>query len=215
MAYCYADEATKLIRQLKRWPDSLLPYESEIVRNASDEVVFLVDQTESAKAKIDELRRSRPAEEDEANKIKEKQLSLFVAAKMNQLSCLRNKRALLLYHNHRLEHIRSMSWELGNSISSSSSTSTDPNNGILPVNVKKHLSTPEHHFLSDYCKLLEDLRGVFMEVDLGASLVRVLKDIGEVVMESGSVVRLKKNNQLYLRRTDVENFITMGYLAQI
>ncbi|KAJ3219940.1 DNA replication protein psf1 [Dinochytrium kinnereticum] len=186
------------MRQLKRWPDAMLPYEGETVRNVVDEVNFLEDQTAAHKGQIEELRRTRPVDDEERNALREKQMSYFVAMRMNGLASLRNKRALLLYHRHRLQNVRSMAWELGNSISTST-VSSDPNSGIIPVHVKKHLSPSEHQFLSNYSTLLEDLRGAFMEVDLGASLVppkdlfvevRVLKDIGEVVMESGSIVSL-------------------------
>ncbi|KAJ3109825.1 DNA replication protein psf1 [Phlyctochytrium planicorne] len=223
MASCHGDEATKLIRQLKRWPDAILPYEGDAVRNVSAEVCFLDQQNTSHKRQIDEIRRTAPGDEDERQALRALQKSLTVAMKMNNLCSLRDKRALLIYHHHRLQHVRSIAWELGNGIASSVNSSNSVN-GVIPPSVKKHLSPSEHEFLADYSTLLGDLRGVFLEVDIGASLVppkdlfvevRVLKDIGEVVMESGSVVRLKKNNQLYLRRTDVENFITMGYLAQV
>ena len=61
-------------------------------------------------------------------------------------------------------------------------------------------------------------------MDLGAPLVppkdlfvevRVMRELGEIVTTSGAIARLTKGSQHHLKRTDVEQFITLGYLKQI
>ena len=44
--------------------------------------------------------------------------------------------------------------------------------------------------------------------------VRVLRDCGDIITDSGSTVHLQKNTVHHLRRTDVELLIRQGYLEQ-
>ncbi|KAJ3230044.1 DNA replication protein psf1 [Chytriomyces hyalinus] len=94
----------------------------------------------------------------------------------------------------------------------------------LPHNVIRAMSPNELSFLNSYHSLLEDYRGTMLDIDLAAPLVppsdlfidiRVLRDLGEIVTESGSILKLMAGDQLYVKRTDVEKFITLGYAVQI
>ncbi|KAJ3408344.1 hypothetical protein CcCBS67573_g00233 [Chytriomyces confervae] len=107
-------------------------------------------------------------------------------------------------------------------------TTTSNNNNShpsgLPHNVIRAMSPNELSFLNSYHSLLEDYRGTMLDIDLAAPLVppsdlfidiRVLRDLGEIVTESGSILKLMAGDQLYVKRTDVEKFITLGYAVQI
>ncbi|KAJ3083371.1 DNA replication protein psf1 [Rhizoclosmatium hyalinum] len=94
----------------------------------------------------------------------------------------------------------------------------------LPASITRAMSPPELDFLSAYRSLLEEYRGTMLDIDLSAPLVppkdlyvdvRVVKEIGEVVADSGTVLKLMKGEQHYVRRSDVEKFITLGYLVQV
>ncbi|KAJ3134357.1 DNA replication protein psf1 [Physocladia obscura] len=94
----------------------------------------------------------------------------------------------------------------------------------LPSVVVQAMSPGELEFLSNYRQLLEAYRGTMLDVDLSAPLVppkdlfidvRVVKELGEIVTESGTILRLMKGDQLFVRRSDVEKFITLGYLVQM
>ncbi|KAJ3178675.1 hypothetical protein HK101_010125 [Irineochytrium annulatum] len=220
------EESNKLIRKLKRRADILQGYDDDMIRNIIGETKFLFDGCLTAKRDIDALKHSVFEDQEEEMEAKSRQKSLQVALTMHQLSITRNKRALLIYHRHRVDLIRAIAWDLGGGAAADSvGGDADGGNGTgFPVEVRKNMSPAEHDFLSSYRELLGDLRGSFMDVDIGAPLVpprdlyievRVLREIGEVVLDSGSIVRLTKHSQHYLRRTDVENFISMGYMRQI
>ncbi|KAJ3028518.1 UNVERIFIED_CONTAM: DNA replication protein psf1 [Siphonaria sp. JEL0065] len=94
----------------------------------------------------------------------------------------------------------------------------------LPNSVVRAMSPNEIEFLANYRQLLEDYRGSMLDIDLSAPLippkdlyvdVRVVKELGEIVAESGTVLKLMKGEQHYVRRSDVEKFITLGYLVQV
>jgi hypothetical protein len=59
--------------------------------------------------------------------------------------------------------------------------------GGMPPEIQRNMAPHEHEFLSSYRNILEELKGAFLDVDLGAALVpskdvfievRVMKDIG-------------------------------------
>ncbi|KAI8622074.1 hypothetical protein BC830DRAFT_1163269 [Chytriomyces sp. MP71] len=94
----------------------------------------------------------------------------------------------------------------------------------LPAAVMRGMSPNEVDFLEDYRALLGEYRGTMLDLDLTAPLIppsdlfidiRVLKDLGEIVTENGCVLKLMAGDQLYVRRTDVEKFITLGYAVQL
>ncbi|KAJ3156675.1 DNA replication protein psf1 [Geranomyces michiganensis] len=135
---------------------------------------------------------------------------LEIAANMHRLSLERSKRCLLAYGRHRVDRLVETVWDLTAAAG-------------MPPEARRALSVQEAEFVAAYAALVSEYRGAFLDVDVGAALVppgdlfvevRVLKDCGEVQTESGAV-RLVKNSQHYLRRTDVEPYITAGYLRHI
>ncbi|GAB0096774.1 DNA replication complex GINS protein PSF1-like [Sergentomyia squamirostris] len=124
----------------------------------------------------------------------------------------RNKRCLLAYLYNRLERIRDMRWQGGPTI---------------PEHVKGSLCEPEIQWFNSYNKLLAkymksigDGQGIDITCDMNPpkSLfieVRCLEDYGKFELDDGEVVFLKKNNQHYLPRIQVEPLIKQGILQQI
>ncbi|KAI8323298.1 hypothetical protein GQ54DRAFT_296856 [Martensiomyces pterosporus] len=135
------------------------------------------------------------------------------------LTLNRNKRCLLAYHHRRAEFLRSLLWTLHLAPS------------MVPPSVSSRLSPEEQNYARDYARLNSAYRdAVESQLCPSDSLdwaangelpprdlyieVRVNKDCGEIVTESG-VVNLQAGTQHYLCRSDVEHLITIGYLEHI
>ncbi|KAJ3066578.1 DNA replication protein psf1 [Podochytrium sp. JEL0797] len=164
-----------------------------------------------------------------------------VAAQMHHQAMHRNKRLLLVYHRSRMDAIKDMVWDIGGgaaaSLAEEGGIRIDNDNDMdedqpnhqqqptgLPPAIIRAMSPNELEFLSNYRQLLEEYRGSMLDVDLSAPLippkdlfvdVRVVKELGEIVTESGAVLKLMKGEQHYVRRSDVDKFITLGYLVQV
>jgi GINS complex subunit 1 len=122
-------------------------------------------------------------------------------------SIQRNKRCVLAYLMNRLRRIQAYRWEAGN---------------VAAAHLADNMSAPESHFLNQYNKIL----GTYcdqVELDLTAEAqppkdlyieVRVIKDCGAVVTDSGNVT-LKPGTAHFLKRTDVEHLIRQGALEHI
>ncbi|KAJ3291209.1 DNA replication protein psf1 [Borealophlyctis nickersoniae] len=204
----YGEDAVKLVRDAKRMADApgLPPYRDDLVRDTLLEMRHLSSTLPSILKHREELLSNN--EHDAA-------LGLSIAATMHHLSLKRSKRCLLAYSRARVDRLTDAVWELGGAAGGGAAR--------LPADIRKHMSPAETEFASEYANLVAAYKGSFLDVDLGAALVpprdlfievRVVKDCGEVMTESGPV-RLVKDSQHYLRRTDVEGFITAGYLRHI
>ncbi|CAO3676577.1 unnamed protein product [Umbelopsis vinacea] len=134
--------------------------------------------------------------------------TLFV----HHLTAKRDKRILMAYHRQRVNRIKQITWDQGNTLSGENRVA---------------LSGPEIDFAKEYTELIASYKQNFMEIDLGGNggigldppedlfiEVRVLKDAGEVQTEYG-VLNLKRGSQFYVRRTDVESLIRSGYLKHV
>ncbi|TDH70726.1 hypothetical protein CCR75_004228 [Bremia lactucae] len=126
---------------------------------------------------------------------------------VNHQCLLRNKRCLIAYIHYRMKKIKALRWEIGT---------------IIPAQLAENLSQNETQFLNKYDQLLTDYMANF-ELDLSSDLkppkelyieVRVLRDCGELMTESG-LVNLEVHSQHFLRRVDVEQLIRQGLLEQI
>lgn len=109
---------------------------------------------------------------------------------------------------NRLRRIQAYRWEAG----ASATSDLEPNLGGL-----------EGDFLNKYNKLLgkycEDI-----DLDLTAELqppkdlyieVRVLKDQGSILTDSGEILNLQAGSAHYLKRCDVEHLIRQGLLEHV
>ncbi|CAO3569303.1 unnamed protein product [Mortierella alpina] len=132
---------------------------------------------------------------------------------VHQTPLLRNKRILMTYHHQRLEKIKELAWSYN----------------TLPETSRRLLSPDEIVFFNEYerqCRnkyFASDI--MFGDIDLGLGMisppkevfitVRVMKDCGDIVTESGATLSLKKNSEHFVRRGDVERLITQGYLLHV
>ncbi|EEY57519.1 DNA replication complex GINS protein PSF1 [Phytophthora infestans T30-4] len=165
-----------------------------------------------AKELVRELQRSDwlpPYNEDLVRQVVEESGNTYVACGLvvNHQCLLRNKRCLIAYLHHRIEKIKALRWETGT---------------IMPAQLAQNLCQREVQFFNQYDQLLTDYMADF-ELDLSADMkppkdlyveVRVLRDCGEVMTESG-LVNLEAHSQHFLRRVDVEQLIRQGLLEQI
>jgi len=93
---------------------------------------------------------------------------------------------------------------------------------ILPQNLKQNLSSSEVEFFQNFDSLLVDFatqtghdlmgdlqppKDLFVEI-------RVLKDCGEIVTDSGTMI-LNEGTTHHVRRTDVEQLIRNGVVEQL
>ncbi|KAG0051608.1 DNA replication protein psf1 [Gryganskiella cystojenkinii] len=124
----------------------------------------------------------------------------------------RNKRVLMAYHFQRLEKIKELAWAYN----------------TLSENSRRLLSPDEIQFFQEYernCRNKYANLHEFAELDLGLGMisppkevfitVRVLKDCGDIVTESGATLSLKKNSEHFVKRGDVERLINQGYLLHV
>ncbi|KAJ3057515.1 DNA replication protein psf1 [Rhizophlyctis rosea] len=204
----YSETSVKLIRDAKKIADTstIFPYREELIRDILIEIRHLA---QTFPALLEERNAAlRTGNDDLA-------ASRQIALTMHSLSLKRSKQCLLAYTRTRADCLSDALWELGGATGGAPSR--------LPQELKKNLSPVELEFVAKYSECISSYRGAFLDVDLGAALippkdlfveVRVLKDCGEVMTESGPV-RLMKDTQHYLKRTDVEGFITAGFLKHV
>ncbi|KAF9906956.1 DNA replication complex GINS protein PSF1 [Linnemannia zychae] len=135
---------------------------------------------------------------------------------VHQAPLERNKRILMAYHHQRIEKIKELAW----------SYSTTQ---LLPENLRRLLSPDEIVFFQEYektCRNMYTSLDEFVELDLGGVgmtappkevfiTVRVVRDCGDIVTDSGAVLSLKKNSEHFVKRGDVERLITQGYLKHV
>jgi GINS complex subunit 1 len=129
-----------------------------------------------------------------------------IAAWVHQATIKRNKRCALTYVDNRAATIKKLRWDLG---------------PLFPSDIQTNLSHREASFLADYDKLLTDYNKA-TGVDVTADLVppkdlliqvRVLKDCGEIMTETGAIT-LEKGTTHSLRRRDIEQLVRQGYLEE-
>jgi GINS complex subunit 1 len=129
-----------------------------------------------------------------------------VACQVHHATIKRNKRCALTYVEHRANTIKKLRWDLG---------------PLFPSDVQANLSHREASFLADYDKLITEYNKA-SGVDVTADLVppkdlliqvRVLKDCGEIMTETGAVT-LEKGTTHSLRRRDIEQLVRQGYLEE-
>ncbi|KXS18055.1 GINS complex, Psf1 component [Gonapodya prolifera JEL478] len=198
----YGDEASKLIRECKR-SHILIPYNTDVVRVVINEVAHINSELMTMQTQHPDI--FERAEDPDYR-------GVVTAMMMMQRALRRNKQCLLAYHKFRLELVKQLAWEA---------------QGLraLPADAKRNMSQQELEFYESYCDLLRD----YSEASGGAQAnlvsatlvpprdlfihVRALVDLGEIVTESGAVIELKKGQQDYVLRTDVEHLIAQGYLV--
>ncbi|TPX35509.1 hypothetical protein SmJEL517_g02115 [Synchytrium microbalum] len=190
----YGETALKLIRDCRRNPDHPSQYSEDTVRAVITEIKLLANETNLLVSEY-VLNNARPPP------------PVAAAVAMHTLAIKRSKRCLLAYHLHRIKLVKELVWTVGS----------------IPADTRQKCSPTEIEFSQGYRNALMAYRAEFLDIDLTAAPVppgdvfvevRVLKDCGEVLTESGTI-QLAKGTQHYVRRTDVEQFITQGYLKHV
>ncbi|KAF9328577.1 hypothetical protein BKA57DRAFT_475150 [Linnemannia elongata] len=132
---------------------------------------------------------------------------------VHQTPLLRNKRILMAYHAQRIEKIKDLAWAY---------------TSRLPDSLSRLLSPDEQVFFQEYergCRNEYTSLEEFGELDLGLGMiqppkevfitVRVVRDCGDIVTDSGAVLSLRKDSEHFVKRGDVERLITQGYLKHV
>ncbi|KAI7871767.1 DNA replication complex GINS protein PSF1 [Spinellus fusiger] len=202
----FCESSQKLAKEAKRTADLLVsPYNEDLVQVICREVRLSQGKADAVMAIMQQ--RSDPQAPPEPDHIAQLLLQ-YMAIK-------RNKRVLFSYHRQRMEKLKELSWNVGLQ-------------SEYQRDIKSSLGPNEHRFLEDYTEIVNNYKHNFPELDLGGNggvdlapptdliiEVRVIKDGGEVMTESGSVLNISKGNQFYVRRTDVEGLIKSGYLKHV
>ncbi|KAF9379135.1 DNA replication complex GINS protein PSF1 [Podila verticillata] len=129
--------------------------------------------------------------------------------KVHFIPLQRNKRVLMAYHRQRLDKIKEIAWAYA----------------TLSEETRRKLSPDEITFYNEYERHKNKYTAEFGDVDLGLDMlfppkeifitVRVVKDCGDIVTDSGATLSLKKNSEHFVKRSDVERLITQGYLIHV
>lgn len=221
----YADEAIKLVREAKRSlaTESVQSYNDESIRLVCREVRQLRQEFDSIldgphhDALID-IAQSEMLPDYSQETERERLLRGLVCrlVVLNQFS-QRNKRCLYAYHHQRIERLKELWWQGGGQ---NILTGVE---GTRGGSLKSNVSTHETDFMKAYTRAIQEFSSACPGIDTSASLepptdlyihVRVLKDAGEIQTEMGAI-NLRRNNQFFIRRSDVDRLLQQGYLVQV
>ncbi|KAA0193031.1 DNA replication complex GINS protein PSF1 [Fasciolopsis buskii] len=203
-----AQSGLQLVKELKRSQSYRLPaYNEERIRVCLEEMKSLYEANYRDVALVSGSETSS-ASEEQAGRI---QCVLVRHAVLE-----RDKRCLVAYHHARLMYIKSLRWQFGT---------------VLPKDVRQSLSEAEQAWFKTYCSALANFmqsetaeRGGAGGLDLTQSQlppkslyveVRCLIDFGEFETEDGTVLRLTKDSQHLMSRSDCESLIRQGILEHI
>nr|XP_057915380.1 DNA replication complex GINS protein PSF1 isoform X1 [Doryrhamphus excisus] len=193
----FCEKAVELIRELQRMNDGQLPaFNEDGVRQVLQEMEALYDHNQSD---VNETKSDHRAD-------------LIPSIRLRHCCLLRNQRCVTAYLYDRLLRIRALRWEYGS---------------VLPANVRFHMSAEELQWFACYKKSLaafmRSLGGgggldITQDMKPPKSLyieVRCVKDHGELEIDDGTVILLKKNSQHFLPRWKCEHLIRQGVLEHV
>nr|XP_061794046.1 DNA replication complex GINS protein PSF1-like [Nerophis lumbriciformis] len=193
----FGEKAVELIRELKRMNEGQLPaFNEDGVRQVLQEMEALYEHNQA-----------------DVNDAKSQQRTdLIPSVRFRHCCLLRNRRCVCTYLYDRLLRIRALRWEYGS---------------VLPANVRFHMSAEELQWFARYKKSLAGYMrslgasgglDITQEMKPPKSLyvqVRCVKDHGELEMDDGTLVLLKKNSQHFLPRWECEQLIRQGVLEHV
>ncbi|XP_077351082.1 DNA replication complex GINS protein PSF1 isoform X2 [Festucalex cinctus] len=193
----FCEKAVELIRELQRTNDGQLPaFNEDGVRQVLQEMEALYEHNQTD---VNETKSDGRGD-------------LLPSIRLRHCCLLRNQRCVAAYLYDRLLRIRAVRWEYGS---------------VLPANVRFHMSAEEVQWFARYKKSLASFMrslgaggGLDVTQDMKApkSLyvqVRCVKDHGELEMDDGTLVLLKKNSQHFLPRWTCEHLIRQGVLEHV
>lgn len=209
------DSSLALIQDSSRSQQTSLlrPYLDESIRHLARETRSLHIQLVTGQEVLSQI------ENDDASVCQ-----LTVAA----LTMRRNKRAMLAYHHQRVNLIKDLFWDasVGNGASSLANLLSNTTATSGRDEVRRNLSPSETDFIRSYANLVREYKSAFIDtVDLSAGMlerppkqlnvqVRVLRDVGDIETEQGTV-SFRKGSLVYVRRADVERLIASGFLEEV
>ncbi|KYQ93315.1 GINS complex subunit 1 [Tieghemostelium lacteum] len=190
----FTEKAIEILKELKR-SETIPPYNSTTISKTIEEICALYTEYYETVTENKTLKTT----------------PYFLAhTYVFHSSAARNKRCILAYLMERSKRIREFRWNSGG--------------GLLSVNLKENMSQDELDYFNDYDKLLNEYHtnvGLDLTIDTEQPPkelfieVRVLKELGQVVLNSGGTVNLHLNTTHFLRRSDVGGLISQGVLEHI
>ncbi|XP_061601466.1 DNA replication complex GINS protein PSF1 isoform X2 [Cololabis saira] len=193
----FCEKAVELVRELQRMNDGQLPaFNEDGLRQVLQEMENLYEQNQ---ADVNDARTSSRSD-------------LIPSIKLRHCCLLRNQRCVVAYAYDRLLRIRALRWEYGS---------------VLPANVRFHMCAEEVQWFSQYKKSLSSFMrsiGAGEGLDITQDMqppkslyvqVRCLQDQGELEVDDGTVILLKKNSQHFLPRWKCEQLIRQGVLEHV
>lgn len=198
------DLATQLVTESRRSTatDTLFKYNDPLVRS-------IIREQRGLEAIVQAAIDAMPPRDDDEGEV------LPASVVIHQTTILRNKRCLLAYHQHRMDFLKSLYWNLG---------------GALPPllsnpAIRAALAPHEVDFLREYNTMVVDFRSDFTdELDITSGimnppkdihvLVRVVRDCGVIQTEAGAI-DFQKGQRFLVRRADIEHLIVQGYLEEV
>lgn len=192
----FCEKAIELIRELHRMSDGQLPaFNEDGLRQVLQEMQTLYEQNQRD---VNEVKSADRAD-------------LMPSIKLRHCCLLRNQRCLTAYLYDRMLRIRALRWEYGS---------------VLPGSVQFHMCAEELQWFSQYKKSLASFMRSLRDggLDITQDMkppkslyieVRCLKDHGELEIDDGTVILLKKNSQHFLPRWKCEQLIRQGVLEHV
>ena len=180
----------------------LPPYNIKLVRKCFQD---LQGSFQSLQEEMAALEYGRPEEEDENEEDEEKgkpSMNSRPSILFHNASIQRQKRCLLAYHKHRMDTIQELQKQQH------------------PQATAMFQNAQEAEFAAEYRDLREAYVAEVFELDAMPPTshmiqVRVVEDLGEVVLESGRSITFAKGSSLFLPRTDVLEFLQAGSLELV
>merc|ERR1711973_714912 len=187
----YGELGGEVIRELARSKNDVPPYDDTSVREIIDETINITQKNQEA---LNSTALQKITEEHDFENIPDEDRTVYTNWCIRSAAVKRNKRCLLAYHSKRLEHIR---------------------NG---------LSSRERMFFNQYNMALSKFMRKSGDLDITQHLtppkslyveVTCLEDAGDVELESGERIDLRRNMRYFLPRATVEHLVRQGLLKEI
>jgi hypothetical protein len=202
----YGDQALKLMRELKRYPDTLPPFNDSGLQQVQRETAQVFAEGKRTLEKVQKLLEE--SMDDQMPPIEQAKINAAVAI------LGRNKRCLLAYARHRRLQIEKLAWDL-------STNRVTTGDRPPPAKLATLMSAEERQYYSRYSGLISEYASNYTEFfDLTAPLVppqSIYIQVEAVVdlnyeTADGSLKALLRGHKDYVKRSDVERFIQQGYL---
>ena len=216
----YGDQALQLVTQAHRATLSTTP-QMPLPKYALPLILAICLETRQLGAAI------LAAAEEYGERLQEDR-ALTCNLAVQHLAARRNKRCMLAYLQTRVGGIKERWWDAGGSLayllSPASSAAVNPEADA--PDLRSVLSPQELDFLRGYNSLMLDYKTEFLDVlDITAGVerppgefmvdVRVVKDAGEVILDSGERIEFRKGERFRLARPQIERLITQGFLEEV